>query len=50
MQSKKLKIELDLAEVYSSASVEIYKIICPYYWILHCDILQDNSRDIPILA
>ena len=41
---------LDLPEVYSSATVEIYTIICPNYWILHCDILQDNSRDIPILA
>ena len=41
---------LDLPEVYSSATVEIYTIICPNYWILHYDILQDNSRDWPILA
>ena len=41
---------LDLPEVYSSATVEIYTIICPNYWILHYDILQDNSRDLPILA
>ena len=34
---------LDLPEVYSSATVEIYTTICPNYWILHCDILQDYS-------
>ena len=35
------EIELDLPGVYSSHTGEIYEIICPNVWILHCDILRD---------